>query len=189
MSGANARLTSEPFAVSHRNGRRPSSQRKPARTSPQIVAGGRGGGEGKRIVAATVAAIRNDTPSAANANGMPDDIQAGRTDAPPKSAGGGSHFLQLWRTKKTIDSERQILDAIHFGRGATLEQKIAVRRFLPGNRIDDEQWSAKRKGLGSRETTGLADDEIGHRHHLVHVGDEAKHVRRVTTIVRRQFAP
>src|SRR5262245_36207507 len=87
MSGANARLTSEPFAVSHRNGRRLRSQRNPARTSDTIDAGGRGGGAGKRIVAATVAATRNDTPSAANANGIPDDIHAGSTDDPPRSAG------------------------------------------------------------------------------------------------------
>ena len=36
---------------------------------------------------ATVAATRNDSPSAAKANGTPDDIHCGRRDAPPSSAG------------------------------------------------------------------------------------------------------
>src|SRR4029077_16527817 len=69
-----------------------------------------------------------------------------------------------------------------------LEQEIAVRHFLSGNRVQDEQGFAQRQRLTTCEAAWLGDDNVGNRHPLVHVGDEAQYMRGMPAVLATEFA-
>ena len=83
---------------------------------------------------------------------------------PSQSTRRFRHLRQLFGAKQLLDPIRQILDAIHLGRGALLQQEIAVRRFLAGNGIQDENGFAHGKGFGGGQAARLGDDQFGNGH-------------------------
>ncbi len=101
---------------------------------------------------------------------------------------GLGHFTSFLRAEQLPHAIRQILHAIHLGRRAAFEQEIAVRGFLAGNGIQDEQRLAHRQRFGRSQAAGLGDDQVGDAHQLVHVRCETEDVRGMLAILRGQFA-
>src|SRR5207247_322095 len=78
-------------------------------------------------------------------------------------------------TNQLFESKRQVFNPIHFGRRAAFEKKVAVRRLLTGNRIKNEEGLAHRQRFRGRRSARLRDNQISHRHQLVHVRGETEH--------------
>ena len=70
---------------------------------------------------------------------------------PAETASVDGEFIQLLRSKEFLNAKRQIFNTVGLRSGSVLEQKIAVRRFLARNWIENENRFAQRQRLRCRK--------------------------------------